>query len=362
MKIAYVAEWNAYVESGVLRKIHAQVLAWASEHEVELFLISLKRRGARPLEDAAVACTPIGCFSESDRPRPLVNYLNRVVSVPPLRTALRRFRPDLIYYRQGIWFPGFVSVLRSCAPYVVEINTSPDESRLAGRLTHAFKLWGGALQLRNASGIVCPTEELARGCRRFGKPVAVVSNGFDTRSVSPTRAPGNARPALILVGSPDQGWHGVDKLEALAGSLPEFDFHVVGPRDGSGAHPKNLHFHGPRGADELAALYARSDVGIGTLALHRKAMREAAPLKVREYIAYGLPVIVGYTDVDLNGFDCVLDIGNHENNVREAVGRIRDFVAAWKDVRVEDPAVRANIDSSAKERDRLRFLAEVAGG
>ena len=39
MKIAYVAEWNAYVESGVLRKIHAQVRAWASEHEVELFLI-----------------------------------------------------------------------------------------------------------------------------------------------------------------------------------------------------------------------------------------------------------------------------------------------------------------------------------
>lgn len=362
MKIAYVSEWNAYVESGVLRKIHSQAREWGSEHEVEIFLISMKVRDAQPIVPPDLTCIAIGRFFRSGASRPLLNYLNRVVSVPALGAALRRFRPELIYYRQGIWFPFFVTTLRRCAPYVVEINTSLHEARLEGWATHAFKRWGGGMLLRGASGIVCPTEELAQEWRKPGKPIAVVSNGFETRSVSPSGPPRNERPAIAFVGSADQAWHGVDKVVELAEHLPEFDFHVVGPRLEGGARPGNVHVHGPMGAEELAALYARSDVGIGTLALHRKAMQEAAPLKVREYLAYGLPAIVGYTDVDLKGFDCVLDIGNHESNARDAVERIRDFVQAWRDVRVEDPAIRAAIDSGAKERDRLRFLGEVGCG
>lgn len=37
-------------------------------------------------------------------------------------------------------------------------------------------------------------------------------------------------------------------------------------------------------------------VCIGTLALHRKNMTEASPLKTREYLAHGFPVIIGYKD------------------------------------------------------------------
>jgi hypothetical protein len=42
-----------------------------------------------------------------------------------------------------------------------------------------------------------------------------------------------------------------------------------------------------------------ADIGIGTLSLYKKKMEEAAPLKVRSYLAKGIPVVIGYKDTDL---------------------------------------------------------------
>jgi hypothetical protein len=108
----------------------------------------------------------------------------------------------------------------------------------------------------------------------------------------------------------------------------------------------------------MAAL-ARADVGIGTLALHRKQLHEASPLKVREYLAVGLPVLYAYEDPDADVLGKgVLRIANSETNVDDEIDRVDAFVQAARGQRIPREAV-AHIDYTAKEGQRLELFERL---
>ena len=67
-----------------------------------------------------------------------------------------------------------------------------------------------------------------------------------------------------------------------------------------------------------------ADVAIGTLSLHTKQMEEACPLKVREYLAWGLPVIIGYKDTEFPAPDTafLLQLPNNPTNVHDHLDQI----------------------------------------
>jgi hypothetical protein len=122
--------------------------------------------------------------------------------------------------------------------------------------------------------------------------------------------------------------------------------------------PKNVVLHGALPTDQYVRIMQRADAGIGTLALHRNGMSEASPLKVREYLASGLPVIIGYTDTDFKGDQAfILKMPNTEENVRESMDGIRSFVTAWKGRRVERRWIEA-LDTRKKEAERLAFFQQ----
>ncbi|WP_198264123.1 hypothetical protein [sulfur-oxidizing endosymbiont of Gigantopelta aegis] len=77
------------------------------------------------------------------------------------------------------------------------------------------------------------------------------------------------------------------------------------------------------------------NIAIGTLSLHKKNMKEASALKVREYVAYGLPVILGYIDSDLDGCDFILNVGNYERNIHDNLKKIKEFIRFWKDKEIK---------------------------
>jgi hypothetical protein len=88
-------------------------------------------------------------------------------------------------------------------------------------------------------------------------------------------------------------------------------------------------------------------------------MNEACPLKVREYLAYGLPIIIGYSDTDfLERPDFILTLPNHENNVNESLSEIEKFVLKWKGKRVPRDMI-THIDICEKEKQRLSFFQSV---
>jgi hypothetical protein len=371
MRIAYLTEWQPYAETGVLRKLIGQVRAWRElGATAEIFSVSTRRKEppALSFEEYGAVYGAVSQRHLDKYPFLRLGYVNKILSVAPLARALRRFRPDIVYYRQnGPWYPG-VSVLLRQVPSVMEINTNEHAEN---------KLWGRSMDLvyratqariwRNVRGFVCVTGEIADDFRPQGKPVAVVGNSFwgEVRSPAPT---GNSEPAFVFVGSCMDvldNWHGVDKVFPLAAAMPASPFHIVGMTRGDfgdAAIPSNVRFHGELRGAELSVILASSDIGLGTLALHRKNMQEACPLKVREYLMNRLPIVAGYreTETELRTAPYVLNIGNDPDNVANNIERIKSFAAAWTNRRVADDL--SFLSMEAIESRRLEFLAEMASG
>ena len=368
LRVAYLTEWAPYEETGVLRKLIGQVQTWRDLGVVaEIFCLAPTRRAPTALGFASYGSVQ-GLIKQDmlDRlPAARLGYLNKILSAPILAREIRRFKPDIVYYRQnGPWYPGLERLL-AIAPTVVEINTDEEVEHY---------LWGAAFNalyratqdriLNVVAGFVSVTREIARKYERFGRPNYVVANGFWGERVI-QRAPENDAPAFVFVGSRLTGgasWHGVDKVLPLARAMPRCVFHIVGHtvEDFVGEPiPTNVVFHGFKNGCELAAIFARSDIGIGTLALHRKGMQEACPLKVRDYLMHGLPSVIGYEETEeaLNSASYVLRINNAEDNVLSNIRCIEQFAWKWHGRRITDDL--SFMSRRVKETQRLKFFAAV---
>ncbi|MCW3849350.1 glycosyltransferase [Sphingomonas sp. LB-2] len=369
MRIAYLTEWPPYAESGVLRKMVGQIAAWrAAGHDAEIFTV-VPPRDAPTAPGFAEHGRVIGSFTQAqlDRyPKARLGFLNKIVSVPKLRAALKAFAPDIVYYRQnGPWYPGLGSILRAW-PSVAEINTYEGaENALWGGTFRRFQEATRRRVLGSVGGFVCMTQEIADHEAWAKKPAAIIGNPLWADPLDPVPT-GNSEPEFVFTGSPmtlgtDANWHGVDKLFPLAAAMPKSRFNIAGmeAKDFPGA-PANMAFHGMLDAAALSTLYARCDIGFGTLALHRKTMEEACPLKVRDYLMHRLAVVIGYREAqaELNTAPYVLPIGNAEDNVAANIGRIIAFAREWTNRRVIDDLTF--LTGTAIEAHRLEFLASVA--
>jgi hypothetical protein len=149
----------------------------------------------------------------------------------------------------------------------------------------------------------------------------------------------------------------------MARSLPFADLHIIGcGPDTLRAPPSNVTAHGFLEQKQYRPLLVAADLGVGPLALHRKHMDEACPLKTREYLAMGLPVITAHRDPDFPGpVPFLLELPNREHNVEPALGVLVEFVTRWHRHRVDRSQI-AHLDVHEKERQRLSFLTEVAVG
>lgn len=355
MRIAYIARWDVGHESGILKKMASQLRRWrASGHEVRLFAIT-------PSHDLwpGIADLPVTPFFGDD-------LWTRITRHRTLSDPILSWRPDVCYLRFSTYYPALERVV-SKVPTVVEIN---GDDIAENRLSLPYPLYVAhritrARLLSRARGMVYVTHELARNPRYvgFGMPGLVVANGIDLDSHPELpHPPLSTAPSLVFVGYANCAWHGEDKLTALARAEPEWRIDVVGTDRStrSSPSPKNLHYHGHLERIAYEALLRQADVAIGTLALHRKQMHEASPLKTREYLAFGIPTIIGYRDTDfLEPHPLILELPNTEQNIAENLPRIREFVERVRGRRVPRRDV-AHLDWRAKEESRLSFIEMCA--
>ena len=290
MKIAYIASFGNRFFNGVFRKIESQLAVWRSIAGLDVALFFRAKSGR---------LVPGG------KPYPIAGMPTCSYNADLFRD-LKAFDPDVVYLRHEIAGPQILQICRQFSGKIVlEINADLDaELKLEGKTSvkrrAAFwinRLTEGYLE-RHLGGCVCVSSNFLEMFPKVPRDRKIVSpNAIDLAQHPVRKRPpaANERTALLFMGTPGQAWHGVDMLPALARSLPECDFHVVGP-DALADAPSNMFFHGYLPPEELPQLYARSHIGIGSLAFFRKNISEASPLKVREYIAAGLPVILGYAD------------------------------------------------------------------
>lgn len=227
---------------------------------------------------------------------------------------------DVILVRHSVLDP-FEPLVLSCAENVgIVHHTKSDIELLAsgrsflGRLERVI-LGQSRRRARWPFGVTGELHEYNRGIGCLAAKPLVLPNGIDMTSVPAPRdlaAPTDSEIHVLFIAAWFVPWHGLD---ILLGALGRWDsagqqrvvLHLVGAlSDEQKEEVEALHnasvdisVHGVCSLERIHELAARADVGIGSLALHRKGMVEACTLKVREYLAAGVPVYSGHVDSGL---------------------------------------------------------------
>jgi glycosyltransferase involved in cell wall biosynthesis len=365
MRIAYIAPYlsDAQARGGVGEKIAGQIRLWQNRaHDVRLFVMTPNSLEIRESYAQVFQYTPLVKLQ-------LLQSFTRLVSkTKTLRSLIKSvlaYRPDVIYLRHGIYiYP--MHLLFSIAPVVMELNTDDvSENRHFGFYHYWFNRLTRGFLLTRAAGLISVTHEIAQlpVNLKYGRPTKIIANGIVLEEYEPLPPANNPNPVITLIGLPGMAWHGVDKLLNLAGRIPGLVVNIVGYNrsDVNGEVPPNVHLHGFLDKSGVRNILGGSDVACGSLALHRKNMQEASPLKVREALAYGIPVILGYQDTDL--FDVqseyILQLPNTEDNVESHADQILSFASQMRGRRIDRSTIAKRIDQGCKEESRLAFLKEI---
>lgn len=239
-------------------------------------------------------------------------YVDLMAALPK---AFAHVRFDVVYMRYMPVFWNAPAVIRFVkeqgAKLIVEHPTYPVEN---GRTTslirkpvfkyneHVFARLEPMIDLYTLIGDPC-------GETLHGIPAMNIVNGVDVDRLPLHSVRAEADIQLLALASMSH-WQGYDRLiEALAAYQGDADvtIHMVGGEgDGSLAEWKKLAqergvadrviFHGEMFGERLNALVAECDAGVGGLGLYRKKQFQSMTLKLREYMARGLPFVYAVDD------------------------------------------------------------------
>jgi glycosyltransferase involved in cell wall biosynthesis len=170
----------------------------------------------------------------------------------------------------------------------------------------------GHLVLRNCRGLIGVTDEIRLhelDRANHGLPSITVANGIDVAAVATTGfIPFAGRELHIgFVCGSDSPWNGIDRLTA---GLREYTggvritLHLIGDvrrtyATAAETASVTTEIHGRLIGAELDEVMARMNLAVSSLGLHRKQMEQACALKTREYVARGIPFVIGHFDPDL---------------------------------------------------------------
>jgi len=365
MKIAYILDEDISINSGVVQKIMTKTDIW-KQKDNDVKVISLRSSGIHsfiPGGHIVSVREEVGLYLKFIRHKNNIKELDRV---------LKEYSPDLIYCRHIKYSPHLVKSFCRASKYVVEVNTNDSkEFMLINPRVGIYNKLTRHFLYKSCSGLVTVTNELASdpSFSRFKKPTITVANGVLGGHSKRAKKSPDDRYTLGFIGTPGQPWHGIDKVIFLAKNYIEFQFYIIGPtaedliRDQNTASiPDNVELFGFLEKEKAMVLLEQCDVGISTLAIDRAGLTEGAPLKTREYLLMGLPVIIGYQDTDLSEKNpYVLNVGLGENNIINNLDKIHSFVLSSRALNPESIISYASkrFNSEEKESRRLEFLKMI---
>jgi glycosyltransferase involved in cell wall biosynthesis len=163
----------------------------------------------------------------------------------------------------------------------------------------------GRKSIRESDCVIGVTQEIIdyeiSRIRNRGKNTILYPNGilFDEPTVADKRS---ENPELAFVAGHFAPWQGLDLLiNNLKISNRDFTLHLVGNLDEKVANlarkDSRIKLHGPLPNDCIKIIYEKCSLGLSSFGLSRKGMEQACTLKVREYLASGLPVYADHQDI-----------------------------------------------------------------
>jgi len=238
----------------------------------------------------------------------------------------------------------------------------------------------GPKMLALSKGIVAATDEirsdeLAKVSQEI--PSITISNGISVEEIRKTGfVPFDGLHLnLVFLTSSSFPWNGLDRLAVSLSKYKgdvEIKLHILGDFSKKEIESlkgiyNNIIFHGRKSNKELDDIMEQMSLAIGPLTHFRNNMKEACPLKAREYTARGIPFIAAYQDADLSwmekGKRFFLQIPNNDSLID--VQEIIDFAA---EVSRNPLAISGYmreyalqyLDTSAKAERFIGFIASLA--
>ena len=317
-KLIYVSCWYVDSPDGVGQKIRGQIQALSEHFNVSFF-----------------------------GPKFNKTIFWRILSLLKTQFALilKIKKDDVVYYRYGpqLFFFNLFLFFFKPKRLFIEINSSTNELRLNGfYISYLLALISDKVVLPRATKLITFSNELASSLsQKYGdQEIVVINNAY---YFEPSNKPPNAdlvvlleevksrNSTLAIMVSSLKPWHGLDIIFELVKQLPDVELCVVGDgelRDDLQKLANSLqihsrvHFVGYRESGDLEFLYKSSAFSFASFAPLRASLTELSPLKVAEYLHFGLPVVINFKNSLLadQQFVHVWGDGSVEN--------LRDFIAS----------------------------------
>lgn len=320
MKILH-ASFQRFWAPGIAAQVEAE--QWAAE---QLGITWTSRLFVAHTEDvrSRVVVGPIGADSSGASRREFYRWLKAELKSQDYDLLILRYvpaAPDQVFFLNQVKIPVFL------AHHTLEGPELAAEGGVKSWIKRSVEGLCAFLSLRRCAGIVAVTPEIAqyesrRGLKRRA-PVHIYPNGIATTEGQVKEdARAGVVPVLLFVAAHFSPWHGLDRLLSTArASDKSFLVHIAGlvsePDLRAMVDDARFVAHGMLRADEMSSLIEQSWLGLSSFALDRKFMTQACTLKVREYLASGLPVYAGHDDVFGEAFpfftngpcdmDCILE-------------------------------------------------------
>lgn len=181
-----------------------------------------------------------------------------------------------------------------------------------GSILSRIEILSGFLSISCSKGVIGVTKEIAlfESYRGIGdKPNAVYANGIDSSRIdllSDKRS--DTSIELVFICGVFSFWHGLEKFFDVAENeswhehrikvslIGELNNSQVKRIENSLILSKVFRICGTLNFEDYSEILAAADIGISSFALDEKGLKEASTLKVREYLASGLPVYSGHVD------------------------------------------------------------------
>src|SRR5690606_23776145 len=378
-KVAYLLSLNLTKYGGIIKKILTQAEYWQKQNiTVEIFCLSPDYNGKEILENSSI---PVNIYLEGDKINVLWEMSKSLINIKNIYADLHRdietFNPDIIYFRNTYYQP-YMPRLFSLFPTIAEINTNEwTEYRMLSKISNKYKfayiyyLFTSKRIFSLIKGACLVTYEMQGSLKHYLKEIPfkteVIPNSINIYKSSRRKSshPNSTIPKLVFIGTPGMPWHGVDKIIELASKTTnELEFHIIGfDQKDFPIFSQNVIFYGVLPKDRYEEVIASCDIGLGTMALYRKQMNEACPLKVREYLSLGLPIIIGYEETafikEVEHPDCVLKLPNNAGKLSSNREDIISFSKKNKDRVLKKEEIEKYIDVSSLEFQRITFFQDV---
>lgn len=364
MKIVYLFGWRLGGTDGVIKKIEDQVRVWREQgHTVTIYCVSREFDGPSGFSIQGVEIItyiPGG---------PLTSYRRQANAYAKALGQVKGSDPDAVYFRLSN-LPLTSARELARLPTVLEVNADPIGSLSSLPNSSRFPKWIWQLYTKTISkrlfssavGVLAVTHELAKApLVRLCCDRKVIPNGIDLRRVdvlpyikhnSQTKT---FRVAFLAGGPPPIA---VKKFHTIAKVFSDaVEFLVIGsiPPDEALDNVKYIPFCRE---EEYRSHLATCDAGLSRLGLPEVGLAEACNLKVREYLASGLPVIVAHHDTAFmeSKPSWILESPTLEHEPASVYQEVLDFLTRISGYRVSHSESEPYIDCRVLEQRRLQFV------